>query len=170
MKRTLFDRPLARHYSHFLEHPEFIVEDPVLGPRSVIRIREDFFAEGIDLEQNLQSMIRNDIRTQPVMDYMMALYLLERRVDDMAAFLPVYLEEAPQLPRLLDEALLVYKITRREENQTNIAVSEPTMRRFEEYAGILRQYRDQNEAARILHPRFGNSFWFYLNFSELIGY
>lgn len=171
MKRTLFDRPLARYYSNLLEHPGSIREDPLLGPRSRIRIRGDFFADGIDLEQNLQSMINSEIKSQPVFDYLMALYLLERRVDDVAAFLPHYLEgTSPQLPRLLDEALLVYKITRREENQTNIGVSEPTMRRFEEYAGILRQYSDQKEAAHMLHPRFGNSFWFYLNFSELIGY
>jgi len=171
MNRTLFDRPLARYYAQFLENPGLIREDPVLGPRSLIRIREDFFADGIDLEKNLKSMVAGDVRTRPVFDYLMALYLLERRVDDVVALLPDYVRSIPvQLPVLLDETLLVYQITHREDSRTNLRVSQATARRFEDYAGILRQHRDQSVAAAKLYPGYGQTFWFYLNFKELIGY
>jgi hypothetical protein len=170
MGRALFDRSLERHYRTFLEDPESIRSDPELGPRAGIKIYDDFFAEGFDLEMNLKSMLVNEARAKPVLDYLMAMYLLERRVDDIAELLPDYLKASPgQLPVLLEEALVIYKITHREDNMTNIRVTEPTLQRFEEYTGILRQYKNKNEAATILYPRFGNTFWFYFNFSDLFG-
>jgi hypothetical protein len=169
MNRTLFDQGLARHYARFIDDPGLIGQDPELGAGSGIRIREDFFADGLDLENNLKSLGGHQRMTKPVLDYLMALYLLERRVDDIVALLPEYMEVTQRpLPVLLDETLLVYKITHREDNQTNISVSEETMQRFEAYAGMLRQYRDQKEAARMLYPGYGHTFWFYLNFSELL--
>jgi hypothetical protein len=71
------------------------------------------------------------------------------------------------LPPLLDESLLVYKITHQEENQSRLNVTPATLERFDAYTKILRQYRDQNDAARALYPGYGSSFWFYLNFVSL---
>jgi hypothetical protein len=98
----------------------------------------------------------------------MALLLLEKEVDKMTELLPDYFEtfKGP-LPVLLDESLLVYKITHKENHLTNINVSPSTLKRFEEYTRILRQYRDPGDAARMLFPSFQHSFWFYLNFSTL---
>ena len=171
MNRTLFDKGLSRNYARYLDNPGSILQDPHLGARAGIRIRKDFFADGLDLERNLKFLAESEPATKPVLDYLMALYLLERRVDEIVALLPGYLEMTRQpLPVLLDETLLVYKITHREDNRTGISVSEQTSRKFEEYAGILRQTRDQEEAARLLYPKFGHTFWFYLNFSELLNY
>jgi hypothetical protein len=168
MDRTLFDRSLERHYRTFLEDPESIRSDPELGPRAGIKIYDDFFADGFDLEKNLKSMLLNEARAKPVLDYLMAIYLLERRVDNLAELLPDYLKASPgELPVLLEEALVIYKITHREDNMTNIRVTEPTLQRFKEYTGILRRYKNKNEAATVMYPEFGNTFWFYYNFSDL---
>jgi hypothetical protein len=167
MDRTLFDRSLAAHYRTFLNNPDAILRDPELGPGKRIHVDKDFFADGLDMEKNLRFMLSNDPANRPAYDYLMAIFLLERRVDDIVALLPDYLNRSGEpLPALLDETLLVYKITHREDNLTNLGVSVPTIRKFDEYTRILRQYRDEKEAARMLYPGFRNTFWFYLNFSS----
>jgi hypothetical protein len=98
----------------------------------------------------------------------MALLLLEKEVDKIAAAMPGYLQvNKGMLPSLLDESILVYKITHREEDTSEFNVSPASLQRFDAYTGILRKYRNQNEAARALYPTYGSSFWFYLNFVPL---
>jgi len=165
---AMFHRKLTKHYAHFLKNREAMVNDPELGPRLKIRMKQDFFSEGMDLELNLRSLLENNPSNIPAHEYMMAILLLEKEVDKIAAALPAYLEvNEGILPPLLDESLLVYKITHREEDQSSLNVSPGTLQRFDAYTGILRQYRDQNEAARVLYPAYGSSFWFYLNFVSL---
>ncbi|MGW8315820.1 MAG: DUF6057 family protein [Bacteroidales bacterium] len=168
MDRTLFDRTLARHYRGLLSDSIALARDPDLGPKTGIHIDDDFFADGLDLEKNLKNLLSNDPSLRPPFEYLMALYLLERRVDEIVALIPVYLERSGgTLPALLDETLLVYKITNREDNRTGPGVSQATIRRFEEYSQILRQSGGHEEAAKRLYPRYGNSFWYYLNFSSI---
>ena len=165
---AMFHKKIAMHYARFLDDREALHNDPELGPRLQLRMKQDFFSEGMDLEINLRSLLANDPSNLPAYDYLMALLLLEKELDKIEAALPAYLEaNGGILPPLLDESLLVYKITHREENQSPLKVSPATLQRFDAYTGILRQYRDQNEAARVLYPTYGSSFWFYLNFVSL---
>lgn len=165
---ALFHKKISNHYKQFLNNRKDIENDPELGPRLNIQWRDDFFSEGADLEENLRLMLTNDPSNRQAYDYLMALLLLEKEVDKIAASLPGYLEAGDGvIPTLLDESLLVYKISHREENLTGITVSQATIQGFEEYTRILGQYRDQKVAAQMLYPIFGDSFWFYLNFSSL---
>lgn len=168
MEHTLFDRALARHYRHFLSDTAALMKDPALGPKTRIRIEKDFFADGMDLEMNLKNLLAGDPSLRPPMEYLMALYLLERRVDDIVSLLPAYLDRSGgTLPSLLDETLLVYKITNREDNRTGLGVSPATIGRFDEYSQILRQSGGHEEAAKRLYPGYGSTFWYYLNFSSI---
>lgn len=168
LERTLFDRAMARHYRDLLSDSQALAVDPELGPKAGIRFDHDFFADGLDLERNLKALLNSDPSLGPPLDYLMALYLLERRVDEIVPLLPAYLERSGgTLPALLDETLLVHKITNREDNRTGLAVSPATIRRFDDYSQILRQSGGHEEAARKLYPRYGNTFWYYLNFSSI---
>jgi hypothetical protein len=166
--RSLFQKKLAGHYRSFLNNRTAIENDPELGPTMKFHMNQDFFSEGLDLEKNLRMLLTSNPANRPAYDYLMALLLLEKEVDKMTELLPDYFEtfKGP-LPVLLDESLLVYKITHKENHLTNINVSPSTLKRFEEYTRILRQYRDPGDAARMLFPSFQHSFWFYLNFSTL---
>lgn len=166
--KALFQKKVAIHYARFLDDREALHNDPELGPRLQLRLKQDFFSDGMDLERNLESLLANNPTNVQAYDYLMALFLLEKKVDEIEAALPAYLEANDGvLPSLLDESLLVYKITHREEKQSRLKVSPATLQRFDAYTSILRQYRDQNEAARVLYPGYGSSFWFYLNFVSL---
>ena len=97
----------------------------------------------------------------------MALYLLEKEVDKIAALLPSYMEaHKGYLPTLLEESLLVYQISHRDEANSDMKVSQATLQRFTEYTSVLRQYRNPEEAARMLYPTYKHSFWFHLNFNQ----
>ncbi len=164
---ALFQRKLARRYARFLDRPEAIASDPELGPRVRNHMTNDFFAEGADLEQNLRSLLSNNPSSRPALDYLMALYLLEKQVEKIEPFLSVYqhILDGP-LPTLLDECLLVYQITHREEADRELRVSPATLQRFDDYTNILRQYRNPEEAARMLYPSYKYTFWFHLNFNS----
>lgn len=166
LRKSLFNRKLAAHYSQFIEKPEKIRKDPELGPGSGCDFNHDFFTDGADLEKNLQSLILNDPSNRPAFDYFMALLMIEKRVDDIAGYLPDYVSlHGSTLPRLLDESLLLYHLLNPDASGPDIQVSRQTIARFEDYARILRQSRDQNEAARLLFPKYGNTFWFHMNFA-----
>jgi len=166
--RALFQKKLAGHYASFLYKKEAMKKDPELGPRLNTVMPQDFFAEGADLEKNLRSVLANQPFNQMAQDYLMALYLLEKEVDKIPPFLPDYLEShSGRLPTLLDESLLVYQITQRDEPMENLTVSPATVQRFEEYTSVLRKYRNPEEAARVLYPTYKHSFWFHLNFNTL---
>lgn len=165
--RALFQKNLADRYAAFLYKPEVIMKDPELGPRFNIRMTQDFFAEGADLEKNLRSVLANQPSNRLATDYLMALFLLEKEVDKIPPYLPGYLRSnGGRLPVLLDESLLVYQITHREDPMKDLQVSPVTLQRFDEYTRVLRQYRNPEEAARMLYPDYKDTFWFHLNFNS----
>jgi len=167
---SMFQGRLADHYRTFLHNPAAIQQDPELGPRMRLHISNDFFSEGQDLERDLSMLLANDPLNRPAYDYLMALLLLEKKVDKIAGRIPEYLETCNgKLPGLVDESLVVYKLTHKEDQLPDIDVSVSTMQRFREYTRILQQYRGPEDAARMLYPSFQNSFWYYFNFSSLEG-
>ena len=165
---ALFQKKLAKRYAAFLHQPEALPLDPELGPRFHTQMPKDFFSEGADLEKNLRSVLANHPSNPLALDYLMALYLLEKQVDKIPALLPAYQEvHQGSLPTLLEESLLVYQITHRENPIPDLKLSPATLQRFDAYTQILRQYRNPEEAARMLYPNYKDTFWFHLNFHTL---
>jgi hypothetical protein len=155
LEKAMFQKKVYRHYASLLVNREALKNDPDLGPRINSGPDKDFFADGVDLEINLRSLLAGDPTNLVAYDYLIKI----------VAALPAYLEASEgYLPILLEESLLVYQITQRDMNQSPIKMSPATLRRFDAYSKVLRQYRDRNEAARMLFPNYGNTFWFYLNF------
>lgn len=168
LDRTLFDKSTADHYRKFLNNRDSIEKDPELGQRMNINIDSDFFADGIDLEKNLRPLLENELSNLPAFDYLMSLLLLDKQVDEIARLLPSYLElNNGKMPSLLDESLLIFKGIHKTNDLQDILVSQNTRLKFNSYITILRSYKDQEEAARVLYPSYKNSFWFYMNFSSI---
>lgn len=168
LDHTLFDKRIADHYRKFLNNRDAIEKDPELGPRIKINIGLDFFADGIDQEKNLKSLLVNDPSNRPAFDYLMSLFLLEKRVDEIAEVLPYYLKLTNgEIPSLLDESLLVYKARHRIGILPNIRISSKTRLRYNNYNKTYLQYRNKKEAARALYPSYKNSFWFYIDFGSI---
>jgi len=168
LERTLFHKNMAGQFQAFVDYPESTGLDLELGPRVNTVFREDFFTDGMDLEKNLRMMIANDPENRQACDYLMALLLLEKRVDDIAPLLPSYVGiNTGELPQLLEESLLIYKLLHREEIIPEVEVSQQTMLRFDRYFKVLQASSDQHQAARTLYPEFKNTFWFHMNFGSI---
>jgi hypothetical protein len=168
LERALFQKKIARGFQTFVNHPETIGDDSELGPREDVAFRENFFTDGINLENNLRLLIANDPGNRQAFDYLLALLLLEKRVDDIALLLPSYKAiHKRELPQLLEECLLIYKLLHRNEIAPALEVSEQTRLRFDRYFKVLQSARDQSQAARALYPEYKNSFWFHMNFGKI---
>jgi hypothetical protein len=167
LDHSLFGKKMATHYSRFLNNRDAIRNDPELGPRTWASFTHDFFADGTDMEVNLVSLLENNRSNRKAFDYLMALYLLEQRVDDIAVNLIRYqgISQEP-IPGLLEEALLLYQITHSKKDQVNINVDPNTLSRFRDYSLELSKHMDRYEAAKSLYPAYRYTFWYYLNFSE----
>ncbi|MCK4991375.1 MAG: hypothetical protein KAS29_12845, partial [Bacteroidales bacterium] len=89
---AMFHKKIAMHYARFLDDREALHNDPELGPRLQLRMKQDFFSDGVDLERNLESLLANNPSNVQANDYLMALFLLEKELDKIEAALPAYLE------------------------------------------------------------------------------
>jgi hypothetical protein len=168
LERSLFHKKMAGDFQAILDHSVSMGEDSEIGPGVRLSFRNIFFTDGLDLEKNLRNLIANDPENQAAYDYLMALLLLEKRVDDIALLLPSYAAiHTGELPRLLEESLLIYKLLHRDETTPEMGISEQTRIRFDSYFKVLQSARDQNQAARILYPEYKSSFWFHMNFGTL---
>ena len=72
----------------------------------------------------------------------------------------------PELPRIYEEALYIYRLGVNEEtfNKTGFRISPTTEERFKAYYSLY-QKKDMQE----LRKQFGNTYWYYLNFLSPYG-
>lgn len=167
LQKTLFDRGIASYYLQFIDQPVTIQRDNELGPVAAATINHDFFAEGADLEKNLRKLVWNDPLNRMAFEYLMALLMLEKKVNDIISLVPDYISlNNGVLPRLLQECLLVDRLLNPEIRAPDISLDQNTIAEFNSYLQILRHSADQNDAARRLFPVYGNTFWFYMNFAN----
>lgn len=168
LERSLFHKKLARDFQTIPDHRESRAEESEIGSAGSLSFRNNFFTDGLDLEKNLRLLIVNQPENLPAYEYLMALLLLEKRVDDIALLLPSYAAiHTGKLPPLLEESLLIYKLLHRDETTPDMEISEQTRIRFDRYFKLLKSARDQNQAARILYPEYQSSFWFHMNFGRI---
>lgn len=165
--KTLFDKRTAIHYRNFLDNPYAIKNDNELGPRMNTNFSPDFFADP-NLEHNLRLLLECDPLNRPAFDYLMALYLIETRIEEIARFLPYYVEvTGGEIPILLEESLLVYRLLLEHDKLSGIRISPVTNLRFNNFINISNKYSDPNEAVNALYPSYKSTFWFYLNYGQI---
>jgi len=168
LDHTLFDKRIADHYRTLLNNRDAIENDPELGPRIKMNIGLDFFADGLNQEKNLKSLLVNDPNNRPAFDYLMSLFLLEKRVDEIVEVLPYYLKLTNgEIPSLLEESILVYNARHRIGALQYNRVSSKTRLRYSKYNKTYLQHRNKKDAELALYPSYNNSFWFYLDFGSI---
>ena len=146
--------------------------DPLLaGNEELRRLRASMLVEdeagAPSVEEMLQELLARNGRNRMAFEYLMAYYLLNRRLEQFAANLRRLPEFGrTSLPRHYQEALLVY----RESADRPIAllegaVSEQTARCFDEFAALLADHADDPEAGRrAAWPDYGGTYFYYYLF------
>ncbi len=159
LRQSLFYRDEA-------DHLEACVESGKVPGLHAFSTKEPPKANFINVENigpNLQYVLEQDPHNRMAYDYLMCDLLLSNNLSRLVEALPLCKRYHPgQMPRVLDEALLVYQLGG---NYTNgLQPSDETRGRFQQYAHLA---QTGNMAA--LQAEFGNTYWFYLNYVSPYG-
>jgi hypothetical protein len=165
LNKTLFYRRWAKRHIRYLHDPELAEEDPEISLFRDSQIRYNFFSEVSGM--NLRDLLRNHPENRMAYEYLLASLLLDRNLDDFSKeVLNLKYYGFNRLPLHIEEALIFYNFY---ENQKIIPEGyifrEETINRFADYATIYTRFRsDRKVAAHELRKKYGNTYWYYLQF------
>lgn len=114
------------------------------------------FVNILNIGPNLQYVLSQDPRNRMAYEYLMCDLLLSNNLSRFVENLQLAASFYKQMPRIFDEALLVYQLGGNDTK--DLQPSDDTKSRFQQYAQIA---QSGNMAA--LQAEFGNTYWFYLN-------
>ena len=114
------------------------------------------FVNILNIGPNLQYVLSQDPRNRMAYEYLMCDLLLSNNLSRFVENLQLAAGFYKQMPRIFDEALLVYLLGGNDTK--DLQPSDDTKSRFQQYAQIA---QSGNMAA--LQAEFGNTYWFYLN-------
>ncbi len=164
LKQSLFYRDAA------LRLEEVALTGEVSGLRNAtghLPDRPARFANVMNIGPELEFLCRQDPTNRMAFDYLMAQLLLSNHIVRFAKNLK-WIErfKDSRLPRIYEEALYIYKLGVSEEEfqQIGFTVSEETEQRFQHYYRLMQDNRMDE-----LQARYGNTYWFYLNYVSPYG-
>ncbi len=114
------------------------------------------FVNILNIGPNLQYVLSQDPRNRMAYEYLMCDLLLSNNLSRFVENLQLAAGFYKQMPRIFDEALLVYQLGGNDTK--DLQPSDDTKSRFQQYVQIA---QSGNMAA--LQAEFGNTYWFYLN-------
>jgi hypothetical protein len=166
LKRTFFYRKDAKRFEKLLFSDKALNDDKELGRKRQTKVENDFFTITDDPYINLEMITAADSLNRRAFEYKIAYLLLKKNFKGIADALPEFEKFGfNRLPVHIEEAALALAVT----NKGNLPytghlkISLNTEKRWNQYLGILRQYRnDVRSAEPALRMEFGDTFWYYV--------
>ena len=120
-----------------------------------------YFSSKDDILWELELLCRHHPNNRMAFEYFMSALLLNNYVLDFAQNMyRIKAFDYKKMPRIYDEALLIYKMMEKEAfDKLGLNVSKETEARFQRYYGLLQQ---NNRPA--LKREFENTYWYYVHF------
>ena len=122
------------------------------------------------MDTMLFSLLRSNQQNQLAYEYLMSSYLLQKDLDKFLEFLPlVKTMHYPELPLAFQEALVYAKTLLPEwpDALKTYPISDNVIKHIELYASAFNSGGNKNAAA--MKQSFGNTYWYYVHFSEKHG-
>lgn len=167
LEQTLFYRNWARYYRGCIKDTALLPGDQEIAAKRHLLIQSDFFANVTDYNFELNKLLENHPDNRMAFEYYMASLLLDKKLDFFAANISRIKDFGfKEIPVHYEEALLAYMVN----TETSIipagySIRESTRQRFNDY---FKTYSfsagDPDQAVTLLKKRFGNTYWFYLQF------
>jgi hypothetical protein len=167
LNKTLFYRKWAQQHIRYLSDPDLMGKDPELSEYRDLRVNTNFFSAVNGL--NLQDLLENHPENKMAYEYLLASLLLDRNLDGFAgAVQNLKYYGYNRMPLHIEEALIFYNFY---ENENIIpegySFRPETINRFNDYARDYTAYRSyHNVAAYELRKKYGNTYWYYLQFPQ----
>jgi len=164
---TLALNPFARRQAHTrlaaIRADPLLSQDPVIGQ---IRagLSDTDYAGPWQTDEVLQQVLERNPRHKLAYDYLLAGYLLDRRVGDFAARIGRYKEFYPVLPPACEEACITYQLRHGQPppGMPDWRPDPATLRRFNTFLALCRKPVESPRTLwNALVGDFGTTFWFY---------
>ena len=169
LEQTLFYKTWAQHYRACLDNPNMLNDNAeIMGKRHLL-IRNDFVADISDHDLGFMNLLENHPDNKMAYEYWMITLLLRKDLNTFATNVYRMKELGyTRIPRHFEEAILLYsRINNQNILPRGYQISSETRERFHKYAGIFARNRQSiSMAAKALNKSFGNTFWFYMQFSN----
>ena len=127
--------------------------------------KTDFFIRREEPDRDLKKLLAADGQNRMALEYLLAYYLLERRLGDLGEFLALVYSEGADLPRHVEEALVLIKAAEPDAlGEATFPVGSGTVQRFVAFSKLVEQNPHLNPpaAARLARERgFRTTYWYY---------
>lgn len=167
LDQTLFYRKWAQYYRGCIKDTALLSRDQEIAAKRHLLIQSDFFANVTDYNFELIKLLENHTDNRMAFEYYMASLLLDKKLDFFAANISRIKDFGfKEIPVHYEEALLAYMVN----TETSIipagfSIRESTRQRFNDYFKTYSfSVGDPDQAVTLLKKRFGNTYWFYLQF------
>jgi len=164
LSRTLFYSDWAKKYLAELEsNPDLLGDEQVQNLRQVMPKKDHGF-RSYDNDKMLMDLLETNKHNRMAFEYLMGWYLLNGRVDKIALNIGRLNDfNYKQIPRLYEEALLVYKgDSKQEVDLHGWKISVESVKRYNDFIDIYTRYAGgKHEVYNELLEDYGDSFLFY---------
>jgi hypothetical protein len=169
LKKCVIQNERADYYLGLLDNPQQLNADSDIQSMRATMNDTDLPFSGDPTPRILTVLLENNKHNKMAFEYLMAYYLLNGQIENSMQLLTRLNDyNYPDIPRIYEEAIVFYKITMSKDFVLqDHDVSVQTLNRFKDFHRILLSYqRDKNAAKRELFQKYGNTYWYYILYSE----
>jgi hypothetical protein len=163
LNRHLIYGDRARDLLQRLEADPSLASDPEIRRVRSAMLRRDWAGTDLSGERDYLELLKDNRHNRMAFEYLMALYLLERRLDEFAANLPRLRDfDYPGLPRHYQEAILLYeRDTTKRADRCGHEISDEVLQEFVDFSRDLQVAGGPEVAARALMARYSDTYFYY---------
>ncbi len=169
LDQTLFYDDWAKEKRKLTHSPELASNDVEIGQKRKMKIHHDFIAIENTKDIGLIPLLQSQPNNRMAFEYLMASFLLNKDLEHFTEYIGRLKDFGyREIPRHYEEALIAWMLTTKKEmTPEGYAIRQSTLDNFSRYYDLLKQNgRNPEKAKQMLANPFGNTFWYYLNFSN----
>lgn len=168
LKETLYHNSEAESFEKILNNELKGDSDDEFKKRRQTIVKNDFFTLTDDPSINLEIILTSDTINKNAFAYKFAYLLLKKDFTGIMHELPKFEKFGfKQLPVHAEEAAIAMAVSNKGKlpDTGNLVISNKTQLRWNEYLSVLKNYRNNVQAAEpVLKRRFGDTYWYYVFF------
>ena len=165
LRKTMFDSKWADEYLGKIDSDPTLTDDKKIQQLRSVMMGKDYGFTFVEIEEMLQNLLQKNKQNQMAFEYLMTWYLLTAQIDKLVANLHRLNDfDYPQIPRLYEEAVLLYTFkTQREVDLHERKISAESRQRHKDFMRLYFSYAGNKQAARAsLQKDYSDSYFFYI--------
>jgi hypothetical protein len=167
LNKSILHKQWVKHYETYLNNEALVNSDPLIQLKRMQKPKFDFFITNRTPNQDLIKLLDENENNKMAFEYLMAFYLLDRRLGNLAQYLDKFKSSSGrEIPRHIQEVMLLIKVMDPSKiNMKEYRFNPHIVEQFRRFHMILAQYsQDEVKAREILKKDFLNTYWYYLRY------